>query len=935
MYVKILNKKIFDKIGFFAPLLSVLFCLVLTLKVSGGNILASGDSAWHYSNEAHLLRSLEDGQGIFGCFTKGVGHPLLNFYQPLLYILVVGIHLLSFKLFGLIAIHNLLVCILFSLFPLAIYYMGRSFRCSQFESGCMAVFAVFPISGWGHTLDAYFWIGLHTQVIGAVCLPLFLGAVHRMVWHPNRWRQCCTAVFALAALILGHAVFALLVMLALAVYVAIFFIIRGTRECMRLIKPLACCLAITGTICSFWIVPFVVSNHTYKFIPESERSFSPLTVSLTPGQLLSSIIGGDLFDTVNVSSPLFGGGEEGFRWSMNDAFKRFRLFTCFILFGLVCAFLSKRKFGQLYFAGLFSCSCILFCGKDDFPLLHLLPFSRNFQPIRAMYLIELASIVLAGYSFAWVVKKVSRSTLIACPLCRYFGVAVLCSVLCIPLYERYRIASLMVRTDTSSQTEELRKLCSVITPIPSGKRVYYGKSTGATDISLRALADFYFLNNVCGHDNAMGGSIAWLANETQNRLPYFPPALSLFNVEHLIADASWNPAVHGGLSAESYLDEKWKGNFFSVQQIKDSGNFFFAYPQKPVMVWCDVHTWYYLNREWLSLFFVHGFKIAPLVKAPKNFEQFLSTDSIAGFIALDFSAENRKKQKYRDAMMRFQAQGGVIASNRPLGFDGIKKIIPGNNAVFEEMLIKSQPCNDSVRIQPETDAWYQHTAQIEANTAQFIIAKTAYYKQWKAYQNAVQCQTFSISPGFVGLFVSPESSRILLKYQAMPLHRWLWYAAFSLIVGCVLMRRTIKKVLNKKKQRGRYYHFRGIKLYRYVVKGIVLFGILWVIVLAANELIFSQVSLIYPYCNQKNGNPYEMVFRWNKLNESVLYDFQLSDKKSFEHIIFQVEDVTDNHLGYRGLKPYMRYYWRVRAGNGKWSAARSFKTGSYFPIALR
>ncbi|MDV7397403.1 hypothetical protein RZS08_38735, partial [Arthrospira platensis SPKY1] len=103
----------------------------------------------------------------------------------------------------------------------------------------------------------------------------------------------------------------------------------------------------------------------------------------------------------------------------------------------------------------------------------------------------------------------------------------------------------------------------MIAPIPSGERVYYGKSTGITDISLRALADFYFLNNVCGHDNAMGGSMAWLVNETQNRLPYFPPALSLFNVECLITDTSWNPADHGGLPAGSYLDEKWRGDFFS------------------------------------------------------------------------------------------------------------------------------------------------------------------------------------------------------------------------------------------------------------------------------------------------------------------------------------------------------------------------------------
>ena len=533
--VSIKNK---DRLGKIFLLISIGLAFLFTHSIIGSQYIQSGDSFWHYSNEFHLIKSIENGKGIFTCLYKGLGLPLSAFYQPLLYIIVAGVYFCSAKMLSVFFIHNLIVCLLFSLFPLSIYYFARSFRFSIFVSGLASLFSLVPISGWGHTIDAYFWIGLHTQLLGALFLPVVLGSIHRLTWSKHISRNLITAVLSAAALLMGHAVYAVLAGYAGLIYLALFLFQYGLRRTKNLLKPLLLITVCAGIIVSFWLVPFFKFNSEYKFIPESERSFSPLAVSLTVKDTLEALFSGTLLDTNNLDSPLFGGGEEGFRWSLNDQFHRFKLFTVLTLLGFIISLFMKKKFRYLFICFLMAGGLFLFCGKDDFPILHFLPFARNFQPIRAIFLIELSAMLLSATAIDWIFCFINRRKI---PADIKYILLTLTVLLITPLLlERLHLSNIIIKSRITPAQNQLKSLYSKIEDKDELSRIYFGKYTGIQKISLRSIADCFFLNNAVGHDNDMAGSLSWLINDVQKDIPAYKEFSDLLGVKYMVKRNDWS-----------------------------------------------------------------------------------------------------------------------------------------------------------------------------------------------------------------------------------------------------------------------------------------------------------------------------------------------------------------------------------------------------------
>lgn len=919
-----------DRLGRFILVCCVIFCFVLTFRILNGRFLSAGDAFWHYSNEIHMVKSISEGTGIFGCFQKGMGSPLGNFYQPFFYMLVTGIYFLCLKSVSVFFIHNFLVCLFFSIFPLSVYYLARSFRFTHIKSGVITMFSIVPISGWGHTLDAYFWIGLYTQLIGACMFPLVMGALHRLVWSIRKKRDFWVFVVSFSCLLMGHAVFAILLVYCFGLYMLFFLIWRGLRSFIGLAKKVFIAGILIFLIVSFWLVPFLEFNHKYKFVPETERSFSRLAVSVTAEELVKVFFTGELLDNTNPSSPLFGGGREGFRWSMNDLFRRFYIFTFFVCLGMIFIIFRGRKFRDLYFLFLFFWGGCLFLGKDDVNWLSLLPYSRSFQPIRAIFIIELAGAVIAGDVFVRILKTIIRKKI--SKFIKYSCITIMIVSCFLLLSERYRISRLTVKTQITLRHKELMKIYSNI-KIDDQSRIFAGRSTGIKDIVLRSMSDCYFFNNVTGHDNSMSGNLSHLINNLQNDIPYSRDLLDLLNVKYLLTKHGWRRYSTRVDDVQPEVKKIFSGAYFDLQEVENRSNLFTVFKKKPVLVWCDNLTWYTLNRLWLDLFVEHGYDLAPIVKAPDDFSQLLSSDLFSALMLVDFSTGEKSKKIYYKEIRDFCLKGRSVLSNRPLWGIDVEKLVVSNVGIFSRTLLESPLYEESLIFKGTKSSWNSYEADLDVKKTGIVIAKMPFYHTWRVRVGEKKTKTLWVSPGFIGFMVYPgDNQSVTLKYEPS------WYRMIlllSAVLGIVLFF-FIQKVVFKENKNPLFFTFDGLMLYRRYFRMVCFAVIASLFLLYAGQSFFGKVSLIYPYNGQRKINPGEIMFFWNKLDHAQKYRFQLASDQTFSKLVFELKDCKDNRLGYRGLKPYKEYCWRVGSVRENkemgWSKIYKFKTGNYFPV---
>lgn len=930
-----MNKKFFsnlDLIGYILFSISTGFCLLLMFPAVQGRYLFAGDTFWHYSNELHLIRSLSDGQGLFSCFTKGMGLPLLNMYQPLLYIIVGAIHFLCMRCLSVYSIHNTIVVVLFCFYPASLFFMARSFRFNRFTAGLISLFAPVAVSGWGHTLDAYFWIGLHTQALGAVLFPVVLGLLNQL--GKRRVRLVLLVVFAgvLGALMMAHAILAVLCFYSIGIYSLMMLLCRWNvfrTFAVRLVMA----GMLTAVMIAFWLVPFLYFNHEYKFIPETERSFSPLAVSVTLKDCVNTLCTGQLLDNASETGPLFGGGEEGLRWSMNSRYNRFGIFTILALGGVILVVISSRKRSHWFFIFLFMSGLILFAGKDDIPLLRILPFSSQFQAIRAVFLIEISASVLAGLCISRIIRllmyHLKRKQMI-----RYAPLLLI--VLCLPLYrERALLSKSVVRSGESEAMRQLNEMYSEVDNQSPLSRVFFGTETAIPSLSLRALADCHFLNNAVGHDNEMTSCLAWNINFFKMDIPSNPQLLDLLNISCLISAADWQRyPISAGIYPVS-LHKKRSTELFAYYEPQNVGEHFFVYPKKPVLVLCNKKAWYLLNRKWLSLFVEYGYDIAPLVKATDGWQEWDLDTMFSTVILIDFPVTKSHTTKDYQTLNRFVAQGGTILSNKPVWDIPVEKLIPSRSSRFLQVLRASPIIADRVKIVSAREQWFSQVVNVESDIPVFLCAKTAFFHTWHARTARREIQTVQMSPLFLGMQVMPSDSLVKISYEPSAWHTIFLLCGLVILLMVFFARNNIQLLLDSSWT---------IKNTTYAVSPLVVrmaFGVVlaYVGVVYVQQQVGHKTSLIYPYNSMRHINPHEIVFRWNEIDHAGGYEFQLSSDKHFTDIVLHVPFHDETTLGYRGLYPYRNYYWRVRPviknNTAAWSATYSFRTGNYFPVAVQ
>ncbi|MDX9702893.1 MAG: hypothetical protein RBU23_07600 [Candidatus Auribacterota bacterium] len=924
-----------DTAGTAIAFIATACAFALSCRVLAGRFIQAGDSFWHYANEIHLLRSLLQGCGMFACFDKGMGLPMGTLYQPLLYVIVVLTRMLC-PFASLFMWHNIYVCLLFSVYPLSVYFMVRSFRFDRLTAGLASLLSLLPVSGWGHTLDSYFWVGLHTQLIGAVGFPLALGAMHRLTWSKRQWRYLMTLAISLALVVAGHAVIGVLLMYTIGLYLIIFAIWRGFATWTYHLKKYAVAAGLALMLIGFWLIPFIQFNALYKFIPETQRSFSPLAVSLTVKQTVETFLYGELLDTNHPNSPLFGGGEEGFRWSMNQSFTRWRLFTIYTFIGFIILMFRARRFREVFWLFIFIWGFILFVGSDDLPWLRFLPYNSNFQPIRAVFLIELASAVLSAIALRKTTLFIMRISPAKIRTAARIVSVVLLMTVTIPLYERFCIAGILVKSGYTPDQEELMRHYESIDSNSPFARTYFGRYSGISKLSLRSLSDCFFIPNIAGHDNDMAGSVSWLINDRQDAILYSEDFADLLSLRYVAGVSGWLTA-HQKIAQQLLieLEAVQTGSLYDLYKRKGTENKPLSKCwKKPILVYCSDKQWYHLNQLWLSEFIKYGYEIAPMIKAPALLVHWLEPSLFSAVILIDFRATRHAKKFWYNNMKSFAMDGGKILSTKPLWDIPAIRLTHANQDILSKILREAPALNDSGNVTATSISWNRITAKCSFDKPHILWSPMAFYRAWQAKSNDIPLQTFSMTPGVTAVAVSSRTKDFSIEYIPLRAHWVLMIIGWLTVLFVIWYIKKHPSRILLLQRNSLVHHTESLKNCFKVVRLLTMLVLIWIGLVYSRQAMERQTVLIYPYPSQRQINPFAAIFRWNTIDNTEDYHFQIADnKKSFDNPVFEVKQLSDTTVGYRGLKPFTMYYWRVKSTEGRWSSVRSFKTGGYYPVS--
>lgn len=372
---------------------AVLWAFYIQLPALDEGYLNAGDDHIHaaYCNELKRIWE-EEGRPLGWSRLYGAGAPIFLLRPPGFYQAVY----LMFKLTGLTIEQSmkLLVVLGFCLYPVSVYLGSRLLGFKRFGALCAGCLAPIPISLWGHTIEAYHYLGVHKQLLAILLFPLSLGAFYQLV-TTGRYGITYAVSFSLMSLThpyMGYCFALTAPLIGLALFCADEkwnWLQAGGRAIIFSLPALLWC--------GLWLIPFITSPEmmTTKAYSAGRRA-NFVVVVLSTAELLRQFFLGGILDTTRFAGNF--GGEHLWAWRDNSETLRFPLLTYLGFAGFLIAVFRSRKRLPGFLALFVMGSFILFAGPDDFPVLDMIPAAAEFQNVHAVFLFDFAIVLTAGYA---------------------------------------------------------------------------------------------------------------------------------------------------------------------------------------------------------------------------------------------------------------------------------------------------------------------------------------------------------------------------------------------------------------------------------------------------------------------------------------------------------------------------------------------------------
>ena len=326
-------------------MVAVLFAYAIAAPLLDPGYISGGDDIIHMAYDHEVATMLEAEQRLYGwSYLYGLGAPIFLFRPPLQYFAVGLIYTALGEMLTIAEIQKLFYITCFSLFPFSLYYLLSKFSFRPLTCGIAALFAITPISMWGHTIDAYFALGLAKQLIAIFLFPIALGRTHAAV---AQRRTIFPASLLITLSFLSHPYIPYCMALVCALYCGILLLATELRVAWTSIQRMFVTWALAGLMLAIYLVPFYSSPEIQELSFSSNWRHAFEIVCMTTGHTVDQLRTGGLFDTTGTKYGNYGPDEWG--WQKNDFTKRWPILTALCFLGLAVTVWWRRKFRNLLF----------------------------------------------------------------------------------------------------------------------------------------------------------------------------------------------------------------------------------------------------------------------------------------------------------------------------------------------------------------------------------------------------------------------------------------------------------------------------------------------------------------------------------------------------------------------------------------------------------
>jgi len=738
-----------------------------------------GDSAHHLLSQYVLDDAVRNGDNPLGPVGLEFGMPLLRFYQCLFYLAAMVMDLgagIDVRL-----AHNLLVATCFSLSPLATCFCLRRLGARRFAAGIGSLAALASVGAFANSFEAYHGIGIATQSMGALFLPLFLGVFAGML-RGRRGLGLAALLFALA--FLSHAAFAIYSAAAGVLYVLVVPSSLGGNA-----RRLMGFAALGTALVAFWLFPFV--SHTAQLRPVPDSVFRGDAqrwwfMSASEDEMIGLAVSGRLLDDPRVPHDDQTDRLDRLADKLNispTGRTRPPVMTVLAAVGLLAALLAfRRPVNRFMVAGL-AFSLLLFAGPDDFRWMSAVPLVPHLQTFRCTYLIEFFAYGLVGIGLeaairhAWgaLARRGARAAFLS-------SVAVVLAVVAGSILCLREIALLGARHTRPHDQEIVDEVLDAVGSLPEAGYPFRVHSLERWDVYKNWMASGGF-RTICTHWKGVGpGAGMTLCQALRNRpkrkdlyglagVRYFSGRGGKIEAFAEAADEEGEPLYR---RVPNGPDRRGRDN--SNHRLLDSGReaLLVPVPARPVAVACNHAQWLRLVESWL-----HERGDAPLAgdaPFPVRVDPAVE-DAVAAMDAAE-------------VLILLEGEGGPAISIPPAGARRVA-IDPGRPLwkQVERALGRREKGGGPDRVEVKAVPWTTRSNQrfafdVAAPRGSLLVLPTEAVPGWTARIDGEAAPVFPAGPDLVGVFVGAGSHRLELEWGMPGWHSaTLWVSLAALLAA--------------------------------------------------------------------------------------------------------------------------------------------------------
>ncbi len=890
--------------------------------------LNAGDDHIHvaFSNELKKIWG-EEGRVLGWSKLYATGAPIFMMRPPGFYIITNIIHFFT----GLTIEESLKVAVAFGfcLFPLSIFICGRLLGLGFGASLFAGLLSPLSISLWGHSIDAYQYLGIHKQLFAILIFPIAVGSLWRLMKNGD-----CGLLFAVSFpfMFVTHPYIAYTFVL-ISPFMIIALITqesdwdwqKGISQCMLWSIPALFFL-------SFWLLPFMFSPETQVIDPYLTLRKAFDVVVCTTSETLRQFFLGGIFDTTRFAGP-FGGitwvkGNE-FGWLSNSTWFRFPVITLFSFIGLLIVIIKSKSSIRGFLSLCFFFAMVLFIGPDDFPVLDIIPFAKKFQNIHAIFLLEWVVIMLGGIACDWLFQQSSRFTNTRI---KYMMVSLFILFFVFSygsaIYERTRTGMKLIDIrNINTQNGEL-----VINPDtfvqwrhfnPIVEKLKESKDIGNIAAFPLSHDDSVIYNLlplmvdgqvIISGFEMVGGVYDLLLNKFRTDVRDNYNLQQLFNIRYVV-----NSPYHRKIKMiwHENIDSIFEDKYWELVRVKGEFGEIDSLPLSFVGFVGSEKSWQQLMEQWLKIFKGGDPNLPWIVNFTHSSLKSNDINKIKPFVKLIIRSDDFHIPKLLKDIR-------IVKSNTllPKPIKQLKDELGIKNNLQDEKSINLHSFNYEVLEKSRKSESYRVNIEEDSHP---LLFKRTYYRGWRAEIDGKKIPVYRISPG-LQMIILPRGNHLLKWYYTGPNLWWLGSSLFWLACAIIIVFTWKQKrkalfpdntitIAQEKKQTTSLFR----KRIHYIPSGICGLFILVFTYQTMMEGYFKVPVTILPYSGT-NIEGDSCDFYWNYVvgvsNSEQKFYLQIAEDSEFKNII-KSKIIAGNHTRIRNVfKNPGPYYYRLRLITG-------------------